>query len=130
MIRHYVLFKVNPEITDVEIDKAFQLLFSLKNKLQGFLRVAAGKCKFHENRGQINRLYGFSIDFKNEEAYNSFLSDPVTHPAKEALLNMIVDGYQGLFGFDVGRVIAESYPNPLEKYRTPTLKLRPPGTMM
>jgi len=82
MIRHYVLFKIKPEITDTEIDKTFQLLFDLKNKLPGFLRAAAGKCKFHENRGEINRLYGFSIDFKDEDAYNLFLNDAVTHPAK------------------------------------------------
>lgn len=123
MIRHNVLFKIKPTVKDSEIDAAFKLIFDLKAVLPGFIRAAAGKCHFHENYpAQVDRLYGFSIDFENEDAYNTFLNNPVTHPAKEALLKMIIDGYEGLYGFDVGRVI-ESYPNPLEKYRTPVPRL-------
>lgn len=119
MIRHNVLFKVKSTATDQEIDSAFQLLFALKKVLPGFIRMAAGKCTFHKNPVRVERLYGFSIDFKDESAYNTFLNDPITHPAKDALINIIVDGYEGIYGFDVGRVI-DSYPNPLDRYRTPT----------
>jgi len=122
MIRHNVLFKIKPAVKDEEIHSAFQLLFGLQKVLPGFLRMAAGKCRFFENKGAIERLYGFSIDFEDENAYNTFLNDSLTHPAKEALINIIVDGYQGLYRFDVGRVI-DSYPNPLDKYRTPVPRL-------
>jgi hypothetical protein len=106
MIRHNILFKIKPTIMDDEIHSAFQLLFDLKKVLPGFVRVAAGKCHFHENYpAQVDGLYGFSIDFENEDAYSNFLNNPVTNPAKEAMLKMIVDGYDGLYGFDVGRVI-------------------------
>lgn len=128
MIRHNVVFKIKPEISDSQIQAAFKLLFELKKKLPGFIRMAAGKCRFQKNYpAQVDRLYGFSIDFENENAYNTFLSDPITHPAKTALINIIVDGYEGIYGFDVGRVI-DAYPNPLEKYRTPTPRLLPPGS--
>ena len=126
MIRHNVLFKVKPTAKDEEINSAFQLLFGLKKVLPGFIRMAAGKCRFHKNPVHVERLYGFSIDFQYENAYNAFLNDPITHPAKDALINIIVDGYEGIYGFDVGRVI-DSYPNPLEKYRVPTPRLLPPG---
>lgn len=126
MIRHNVLFKVKPTVKDEEIHAAFQLLFGLQKVLPGFIRMAAGRCKFFENKGAVERLYGFSIDFEDENAYNTFLNDPVTHPAKAALIKIIVDGYEGIYGFDVGRVI-DSYPNPLEKYRTPVPRLLPRG---
>ena len=129
MNRHNVLFKIKPDINDAIIDAAFQLLFSLLNELPGFIRVAAGKCRFHKNYPiQVDRLFGFSIDFQDENAYNTFLNDPVTHPVKSALINIIDGGYEGIYGFDVGRVI-DSYPNPLEKYRTPTPRLLPPGAI-
>jgi len=129
MIRHNVLFKIKSTVNDSEIDAAFDLLFDLKNVLPGFIRIAAGKCRFHENYPeQIDRLYGFSIDFEDEDAYSNFLNNPVTHPAKEALLKMVINGYEGLYGFDTGRVI-DSYPNPLERYRTPVPRLLPPGAI-
>lgn len=126
MIRHNVLFKIKPTVKDEEIHSAFQLLFGLQSVLPGFLRMAAGRCHFFESKGAIERLYGFSIDFEDENAYNKFLNDPVTHPAKAALIKIIVNGYEGIYGFDVGRVI-DSYPNPLERYRTPVPRLLPRG---
>lgn len=129
MIRHNVLFKIISTVKDTEIDATLKLLFDLKNVLPGLIRIAAGKCRFHEKfPAQSDRLYGFSIDFEDENAYSNFLNNPVTHPAKEALLKIIVDGYAGLYGFDVGRVL-DDYPNPLEKYRTPVPRLLPPGAI-
>jgi hypothetical protein len=128
MIRHNVLFKVKPIVTDEEIQAAFQILFELKKVLPGFLRMAAGKCRFFENKGSIERLYGFSIDFADENAYNNFLNNPVTDFAKATLINIIVDGYEGIYGFDVGRAL-DSYPNPLDRYRIPVPRLLPPGAM-
>ena len=129
MIRHNVVFKVKSTVNDAEIEAAFQLLFALQKQLPGFIRMAAGKCRFHKNFPiQVDRLFGFSIDFQDENAYNTFLNDPVTHPAKAALINIIDGGYEGIYGFDVGRVI-DSYPNPLDKYRTPTPRLLPPGAI-
>ena len=129
MIRHNVLFKIKPDVKDKEIHSAFQLLFELQKVLPGFIRMAAGKCRFHQNYpAQVERLYGFSIDFKDESAYQEFLNNPVTHPAKTALINIIIDGYEGIYGFDVGRVI-DSYPNPLDRYRTPVPRLLPPGSI-
>lgn len=129
MIRHNVLFKIKSGIKDKEIHAALQLVFELQKVLPGFIRVAAGKCRFHKNYpAQVDRLFGFSIDFQDENAYEIFLNDPITHPAKDALINIIDGGYEGIYGFDVGRVI-ESYPNPLDRYRTPTPRLLPPGSI-
>ena len=89
MIRHTVLFQIKPNISQDTIENALNLLFGLQKKIPGFLRVAGGKCQFHENKGEIDCLYGFSIDFANEESYKTFLNDPITNPAKDAIINII-----------------------------------------
>lgn len=127
MIRHNVFFKIHNTTAQDFIDSAFHLLFGLKEKIPGFLRIAGGKCSFYENRGP-DQLYGFSIDFANEDAYNAFLTDPITNPAKSAIINIAVNGYNGIYGFDIGKTI-ETFPNPLDKYRTPTPRLLPPGSI-
>lgn len=129
MIRHNVIFKVKPGVSQEVIDNALRLLFALQKTLPGFLRVAGGKCHFHENKGAIENLYGFSIDFANQDAYNAFLSDPLTHPAKQAIINITVDGYKGIFGFDMGEKTSDVTPNPLDRYRIPVPRLLPPGAI-
>lgn len=126
MIRHNVFFKVKSGVTKETIDQAFRLMFDLREKLPGFLRIAGGECRFHENKGAVDRLYGFSIDFADEEAYELFLKDPAAHPAKNAIINMTVNGYEGIYGFDIGRFF-DKPPSPLDKYRVPTPRLVPPG---
>jgi hypothetical protein len=124
-----VIFKIKPGVSQEAIDNALRLLFELQKKIPGFLRIAGGKCHFHENKGAIESLYGFSIDFVHEEAYNQFLSDPITHPAKQAIINIAINGYEGIFGFDMGRRVFDTFPNPLDKYRVPTPRLLPPGAI-
>jgi hypothetical protein len=127
MIRHNVFFQIHNTTSQDSIANAFNLLFGLKDKIAGFLRIAGGKCNFHENKG-LDHLYGFSIDFANEDAYNTFLTDQITDQAKSAIINIAVNGYEGIYGFDIGKTI-ETFPNPLDKYRTPTPRLLPPGSI-
>lgn len=129
MIRHTVLFKVKPSVSQGAIDNAFKLLFELKHSLSGIISIAGGKCHYHQNKLNNFITHGFSIDFDTQEAYENFLNNPITHPAKGCLINIIVDGYDGLFGFDMGRKPLESFPNPLDKYRAPTPRLLPPGSI-
>lgn len=105
MIRHNVLFKIKSTASNDAIDNAYRLLFGLKKHLPDILGITGGKCRFHKNRDESDRLYGFSIDFANEEAYKAFLNDPLTHPAKMAIINITVDGYEGIFGFDIGKTV-------------------------
>lgn len=129
MIRHNVVFKIKSGISQEAVDNALRLLFGLQKKIPGFIRIAGGKCRFHEDKGAIENLYGFSIDFAHEEAYNQFLTDPITHPAKQAIINITINGYEGIFGFDMGRRTFDAFPNPLDKYRVPTPRLLPPGAI-
>ena len=44
--------------------------------------------------------HGFSIDFKDQNDYDAFLNDPLTHPAKDGIVSIAEDGYNGIVGFD------------------------------
>ena len=76
-------------------------LIALKNKLSGIVTMIGGKCELHEGKGGDIFTHAFSIDFKDREAVNSFLNNPVTHPAKEGIINIADGGYEGLVGFDL-----------------------------
>jgi hypothetical protein len=128
MIRHFLFFKIKTTVSQEVIDQAFNMLFSLKNKIPGLLRITGGVCRFHEGKGKGTITHGFSIDFVDEEAYQVFLNDPITMPAKNCILNITVDGMQGIYGFDIG----EFFPGSSQrKYRiqAPRLRLLPPGAM-
>lgn len=128
MIRHIVLFKVKKTVSPDAIQNAFDLLFQLKKYIPGILNISGGQCRFHEGKGKGYITHGFSIDFAHEEAYSAFLTDPVTHPAKNCIVNITENGFEGLFGFDIGKE-HNVFPNPLNKYRIPTPRLVPRGAI-
>src|SRR3990167_2741223 len=101
MIRHTILFKIKPGISKEAAEMAFANLIALKNKLSGIVTMIGGKCELHEGKGGDIFTHAFSIDFKDREAVNSFLNNPVTHPAKEGIINIADGGYEGLVGFDL-----------------------------
>lgn len=127
MIRHNVLFEIKPTASTDDVEHAFALLFNLKKKIKGFLRAAGGECRVHGNKGSRKRLYGFSIDFNDEDAYNEFLANPITDEAKSSLLKVIDNDYAGIYGFDIGKTPSAPALNPLTKYRILTPRLVPPG---
>lgn len=103
MIRHTVLFTVKPNISKQEIDTIFHEVLALKNKLPNILSIMGGACDFHETikeRAMNIFTHGFSIDFKDQNALDTFFNDPITHPVKEKIINAAVGGYDGIFGFN------------------------------
>jgi len=128
MIRHFVFFRVKPTVSKEAIETAFNHLFSLKNKLTGILNIAGGACHFHEGKGKGTVTHGFSIDFANEKAYEAFLNEPVTHPTKACIVNISVDGYEGLFGFNLGEYYSASTDRKY-KIQAPRLRLTPRGSI-
>lgn len=128
MIRHIVLFRVKERVSPEFIRQAFDRLFLLQNQIVGILNISGGKCHFHQGKGKGYITHGFSIDFVHAEAYSAFLHDPVTHPAKQGIINIAENGYEGLFGFDLGNP-HNIFPNPLDKHRTPTPRLVPRGAI-
>ena len=103
MIRHTVLFKLKPDVDKLDVEKIFTDIIDLTGQLDGILAITGGTCFFydHSHDGQPF-THGFSIDFQDETARNSFLNDAVTHPVKNKIVNVSAGGNQGVIGFDFG----------------------------
>ncbi|MBX3710108.1 MAG: Dabb family protein [Gammaproteobacteria bacterium] len=103
MIRHTILFKVKPNAQAV--NKAIADFLALKEKLPGMLSIMGGECHFHEDpvKEKANKTFthAISIDFKDEATLERFFNDPVTHPAKDGIVNIVEGGYDGIIGFEI-----------------------------
>lgn len=102
MIRHTVLFKLKPEVSKKEVEGIFTDILGLTTKLSGILSITGGTCYFHEHKEGQPFTHGFSIDFDDEIARNSFLNDAVTHPIKDKIISVSAGGLNGVIGFDFG----------------------------
>lgn len=105
MIRHTILFKVKQSVSKNEIDSALQSFQLLENKLSGISSIVSGECFFHDEKSTRFFMDGVShavsIDFKDKAALQQFFEDPVTHPAKNAVVNVAEGGYEAIVGFDL-----------------------------
>lgn len=104
MIRHTILFKLRSHVTLDELDSAINGICELKNKLEGMLSIVAGECYFQDDKSTSffseAVSHGISIDFVDQTALERFFKDPITHPAKDAIVKIAEGGYDGIIGFD------------------------------
>lgn len=104
MIRHTILFKIKQSTSIESVENALKDFIELKNQLPGILEIIAGECQFHDDKSthffNDSVSHGISIDFQDKVAYERFFKDPITHPAKNGIVNIVEGGYEGLVGFD------------------------------
>ena len=74
MIRHIVLVKFQPDVTDAQISAIFSELHDIKAKLPGVLSITAGRSESPE---QIERgyMHGFTIDFDSRDDLAAYAED-------------------------------------------------------
>lgn len=105
MLRHTILFKVQPHISEPAINTALANFLQLKDKLPGLVAIAGGQCSFQqpEIAKKANNFFThtFSMDFTDEDTLNTFFNDPITHPAKDGIVKITAGGYDGIIGFDL-----------------------------
>ncbi len=130
MITHNVFFNIKNSVSEEAIINAFNSLFKLQNQIPGIIRITGGKCRFHERKGEGYFSHGFSIDFEDGDAYKDFFENTVTIPAKTCIINISVDGIEGMVSFDVGEFVQiANSPNQKYRIRAPRLRLTPPGSI-
>ncbi|MGV8985558.1 MAG: Dabb family protein [Cypionkella sp.] len=100
MIRHIVLIRFKPEVTEAQIGTIFLALPKLSAKLPGVLAFAAGRSESPE---QIERgfMHGFTIDFESWEALKTYADDPDHKAFGGQLVAHAVGGVDGLLVFDL-----------------------------
>jgi Stress responsive A/B Barrel Domain len=100
MIRHIVLLKARPEVTDAEIAAIFADLQSIKTKLPGILSIHAGRSMSPE---KIERgyLHGFTVDFTDWQALAAYQIHPDHKRVGAALVAAAQGGIDGILVFDL-----------------------------
>lgn len=101
MIRHIVLIRFRPDVTEATIAGIFAALPQLAARLPGVQGFAAGRSESPE---QIERgyLHGFTIDFDDWDALANYQADAGHKAFGGALVAHAVGGIDGILVFDLG----------------------------
>ncbi len=100
MIRHIVLIRFQPQVTDAQVFDLFTALPRLAAKLPGVLAFASGRSDSPE---KIERgyLHGFTIDFADWDALATYAADPDHQAFGGSLVAHAVGGIDGILVFDL-----------------------------
>lgn len=98
MIRHIVLIRFRPDVTDARVAEIFAALAPLSARL-GFT-YAAGRSQSPE---KIERgyMHGFTLDFASWEALAQYADDPEHKAFGGQLVAHAEGGIDGIFVFDL-----------------------------
>jgi hypothetical protein len=98
VIRHIVLLKARPEVTDDHIQAIFAELHALT--LPGILAIHSGRSESPE---KIERgyLHGFTVDFADWRALATYLDHPDHKRVGAALVAAAQGGLDGILVFDL-----------------------------
>lgn len=100
MIRHIVLLKARPGVSDAEISAIFADLEVIKKKLPGVLAIHSGRSESPE---KIERgyLHGFTVDFTDWAALQAYQDHPDHKRVGAALVAAAEGGIDGILVFDL-----------------------------
>ena len=100
MIRHIVLLRFQPAVSEAHITDLFTELHQINGKIPGLLAITSGKSQSPE---QMERgyMHGFIVDFSDWTALQAYQ----VHPAHKALgANLVASaegGIDGILVFDL-----------------------------
>jgi hypothetical protein len=100
MIRHIVLLRFRPEITDAEKSAIHAELLALREHVPGFLGMSFGPNVSPEGLHQ-GYAAGFTMDFADEAARDAYLVHPAHKAAGARLVAALEGGRDGLVVFDI-----------------------------
>jgi hypothetical protein len=100
MIRHIVLVKFRPEVTEAAIAAIFADLAAIKAALPGVLDIHSGRSESPE---QIERgyMHGFTVDFTDWAALAAYQDHPDHRRVGAALVAAAQGGIDGILVFDL-----------------------------
>lgn len=100
MIRHIVLVKFKPDVSDGTIDKIFSELHDIKDKLPGVLSITSGKSESPE---KIERgyMHGFVADFADWDTLAAYQAHPDHKAVGAQLVANAVGGIDGILVLDI-----------------------------
>jgi hypothetical protein len=100
MIRHVVLIKFKPSVSETAIEAIFDDLHAIKQILPGVLSITSGRSQSpeHIERGY---MHGFIADFASWEALQAYQDHPDHKRVGSALVAGAIGGIDGILVFDL-----------------------------
>ncbi|MCB9994611.1 MAG: Dabb family protein [Hyphomicrobiaceae bacterium] len=100
MIRHIVLIRFRPEISEDEIGALWAELREIDGKIPGLLDIKAGRSESPE---KIERgyMHGFMVDFSSWEGLAAYQAHPEHKKFGARLVASAAGGLDGLLVFDL-----------------------------
>lgn len=107
MIRHIVLLRFRPDVTEAQIADLFAELHRINGKVPGLLAIASGKSESPE---QMERgyMHGFIVDFTDWAALQAYQDHPEHQLLATRLTAAAVGGKDGILCFDLSMTGAKS----------------------
>lgn len=99
MIRHIVLIRFRPEVSDATIFAIFDEIAAIKAYIPGVIDIRSGKSQSPE---QIERgyMHGFTVDFEDWDALQAYQDHPDHKAAGAKLVAGAVGGIDGVLVVD------------------------------
>jgi hypothetical protein len=106
MIRHIVLIRFQPQITEAQIARLFAELHQIEGKVPGLISITSGKSESPE---KIERgyMHGFIADFADWMALQAYQDHPDHKKLGAGLVAAAVGGIEGILVFDLPVGVAQ-----------------------
>jgi hypothetical protein len=100
MIRHIVLLRFQPDVTEAAIADLFAELHQIHDKVPGLLAITSGKSESPE---QMERgyMHGFIVDFDDWAALQAYQDHPEHQTLGGKLVAASIGGKEGILCFDL-----------------------------
>jgi quinol monooxygenase YgiN len=100
MIRHIVLVRFDPDVSDAERAGVFAQLEALVQEVPGMVRFSGGGNVSPEGLSR-GYTHAFTADFTDEAARDAYLAHPAHQAAGARLVSAAADGIEGLVVLDI-----------------------------
>ena len=99
-VRHIVLVRFRPDVTEEEVADIWTELHEIRHKVPGLLSITAGRSESPE---KIERgyLHGFVVDFDGWDALAAYQEHPEHKKLGARLVENAVGGLDGILVFDL-----------------------------
>ena len=100
MIRHIVLLRFKPDVTEAHVAELFAELHRIDGKVLGLLAITSGKSESPE---QMERgyMHGFIVDFTDWDALQAYQDHPEHQLLGARLTQASIGGKDGILCFDL-----------------------------
>lgn len=95
MVRHYGVFKFNPEVTNAQIDECFAAMKGMVGQIPGLQDVEHGPYQSPEGLNE-DFTHGFVMTFDSPESRDAYLP----HPVHEGVKDIVVPRLEKVIVFD------------------------------